>query len=79
MQSLLGSNLNGEKMIQVPLEPYWVNAANWFINKYGTDQQEYYRWLADQGVQGLPMLTEFTDHLKFIDPDQALLFRLRWA
>lgn len=65
-------------MIQVPLEPYWVNAANWFIDKYGVDQQEYHRWLANQGVVGSQVLT-YTDHLKFIDPDQALLFRLRWA
>lgn len=66
-------------MIQVPLEPYWVNAANWFIERYGSDQRAFICWLTDQGVQGLPMVTEYTDHLKFIDANQALLFRLRWA
>ena len=64
-------------VIRLPLEPYWHNAATWWIENTEGNLTEYYQWIAEQGVIGLPR-KEFTDYLEFANPYQALIFRMKW-
>ena len=65
-------------VIHIPLDPYWYNAANWWSEHNRGDITEYYQWMFDQGVVGLPR-DKFTDYLEFANPYQALIFRIKWA
>jgi hypothetical protein len=64
-------------MIKIPIEPYWANAAIWYVANTEGDLEEFHDWLKDQGVIGLPR-TEYTPYVEFINPYQALIFRMKW-
>jgi hypothetical protein len=65
-------------MIKLPIDPYWENAINWFVEHKQGGIRDFHRWLAEQGVVGLPR-NEFTPYLEFINPYQAIIFRIKWA
>jgi hypothetical protein len=65
-------------MIQVPITPYWENAAQWWISTGQGNIDQFYQWLENQGVVGLPR-AEYTPYLEFMNPYQAVIFRSKWA
>ena len=65
-------------VIHIPLDPYWSNAAAWWVANERGGIDDYYQWMENQGVIGLPR-ENFTDYLEFINPYQALIFRIKWA
>jgi len=62
---------------RIPIEPYWENAALWFLNNRGDSITEYHKWLGEQGIIGLPRPT-YTPYLEFEDPCLATIFMLKW-
>ena len=66
-------------VIRLPLEPYWHNAVTWWADQHTCGNiADYYQWMANQGVVGLPR-AKFTDYLEFANPYEALIFRMKWA
>ena len=52
-------------VIRLPLDPYWHNAATWWLENVGFNQaSEYDEWLAEQGVVGMPRAV-FTNYLEY--------------
>jgi hypothetical protein len=64
-------------MIKLPIDPYWENAITWFSEHKHGGIRDFHRWMAEQGVVGLPR-NDFTPYLEFINPYQALIFRMKW-
>jgi hypothetical protein len=65
-------------MIQVPIDPYWKHAAEWWIENNRGNIRDFHVWLGDQGVLGLPR-KEFTPYLEFDTDYEAVIFRTKWA
>ena len=65
-------------MTRLPIEPYWVNAAEWWLANRNSNNEEFRFWLYTQGVYPVVRKT-FYPWIEFEDPEQALLFQLRWA
>jgi hypothetical protein len=65
-------------MTRLPIEPYWVNAAEWWLENHNNNNEEFRFWLYTQGVFPAVRKT-FYPWIEFEDPEQALMFQLRWA
>lgn len=63
---------------QLPIEPYWVNAAEWWLANRNTDNNEFNCWLYSQGLFAVHR-ESFYPWIEFSNPKQALLFQLRWS
>lgn len=63
---------------RLPIEPYWANAAFWWLENRNCNNAEFNQWLYKQGV--IPMQHEqFHPWIYFEKPEDALIFQLRWA
>jgi hypothetical protein len=64
---------------KLPLEPYWVNAAMWFVDNRPSDSiLQFHSWLRNQGVINLPR-EQFTPYIEFDSALAATLFAVKWA
>jgi hypothetical protein len=65
-------------MIRLPVDPYYFNAATWWLKNRNDDSEEFKAWLKEQG-------TEIQEHdsyypwLDFESPLLATLFRIKWG
>ena len=65
-------------MIRLPIEPYWVNAAEWWLENRNSNSEEFRYWLYTQGVFPVRR-TSFYPWIEFEDPELATMFQLRWS
>jgi hypothetical protein len=74
-------------LIKVPVEPYWVNAVQWYVeNCMGICTEEnqkkelakYDAWMSEQGAH-IIRIGDYYPWLHFTDPVAATMFMLRWA
>lgn len=65
-------------MTRLPIEPYWVNAAEWWIENHNSNTEEFGYWLYTQGVSPV-MRKSFFPWIEFEHANQALIFQLKWA
>lgn len=63
---------------RLPNDPYWFNAAMWWMTNCNCNNEEFCGWLSEQGVI-IMKRHHFYPWLDFNDRDAALLFQLRWA
>ena len=66
------------KMIRLPIEPYWANAALWWLENRNSNTEEFNYWLYTQGVFPVKRKS-FYPWIEFEDPEQATMFQLRWS
>lgn len=65
-------------MIRLPVDPYYVNAATWWLENKNHNNEKFKAWLKEQG-------TEIQEHdsyypwLDFESPLSATLFRIMWS
>jgi len=64
--------------VEVDVDPYWVNAANWWLNNRNNDVIEFNDWLAEQGVIIIER-KQFTPYIEFDCPLSATLFKIKWS
>jgi hypothetical protein len=65
-------------MIKLPIEPYWANAAVWWLENHNSNTEEFRYWLYTQGVFPVQRKS-FYPWIEFEDPELATMFQLRWA
>jgi hypothetical protein len=65
-------------MIQLPVEPYYINAANWWLNNRNNNNLQFQSWLESQGII-VKERKEYYPWLDFENPLLATLFRIKWA
>jgi hypothetical protein len=68
-------------MNQLAVEPYWVNAARWWIDNHPGKSGEYpnfLRWLEDQGVIVVAR-DSYYPWINFHSAEHAVIFQLRWC
>jgi hypothetical protein len=65
-------------MTRLPIEPYWVNAAEWWLANHNSNTEEFRFWLYTQGVFPVRRRS-FYPWIEFEDPEQALMFQLKWS
>lgn len=65
-------------MTRLPIEPYWVNAATWWLDNCNSDNTEFNRWLFAQGVFPINRQS-FYPWIEFENPEDAIMFQLRWG
>lgn len=65
-------------MTRLPIEPYWVNAATWWLANCNSDNTEFNRWLFTQGVFPINRQS-FYPWIEFENPEDAIMFQLRWS
>ena len=66
------------KMIRLPIEPYWANAALWWLENRNSNNEEFRYWLYTQGVFPVKRKS-FYPWIEFEDPELATMFQLRWS
>lgn len=64
-------------MIQLPVEPYYVNAATWWLQNKNSNISEFNSWLEGQGVI-IKNRDSYYPWLDFESPLSATLFRIKW-
>jgi hypothetical protein len=65
-------------MYKLPVEPYYVNAAKWWLENKNNNNDEFRLWLEDQGVT-IKNRDSYYPWLDFEDSFLMTLFRIRWA
>lgn len=68
-------------MNQLPVEPYWVNAARWWIDNHPGGPGEYssfLAWLTEQGVSVVKR-DSYYPWIDFHSAEHAVIFQLRWC
>jgi hypothetical protein len=65
-------------MTQLPIEPYWVNAAEWWLANHNSDNEDFNYWLHTQGVFTVKRKS-FYPWIEFENPEDALIFQLKWS
>jgi len=66
-------------MNKLDIEPYWVNAAKWYINNRGISSiNDFHNWLRNQGVINLPR-KELTLYIEFSSIYELVLFQIKWS
>ena len=63
---------------RLPIDPYWINAAQWWLANHNYNNEEFCCWLKEQGVV-IVKRYHFYPWLDFHDYEAALIFQLRWA
>jgi len=64
-------------MITVLVEPYWVNAAEWWLKYRNDNQTQFNVWLSKQGVL-VKYRKEYTPYIEFSSEVQAKVFQAKW-
>ena len=65
-------------MYRLPVEPYYVNAATWWLENRNNDNEEFKAWLHSQGT----IVEEHDSYypwLEFSNPLLVTLFKIRWS
>ena len=65
-------------MFKIPVDPYYVNAATWWLENNNHDNEEFKAWLKEQGT----VIQEHDSYYPWLDfesPLAATLFRIMWA
>ena len=65
-------------MTRLPIEPYWVNAAEWWLANCNSDNEAFCYWLYTQGVFPAKRHS-FYPWVEFENPEDAVVFQLRWS
>jgi hypothetical protein len=65
-------------MTRLPIEPYWVNAATWWLENCNTNNDEFCYWLFTQGVFPVKRKS-FYPWIEFGCAEDATMFQLRWG
>ena len=65
-------------MTKLPVEPYWVNAANWWLKNHNDNNHEFNLWLREQGVHVVKR-DKFYPWIEFHEPVHAVIFQLKWS
>ena len=65
-------------MYKLPVEPYYVNAATWWLENKNHDNEEFKAWLKEQGIV-IQEHDSYYPWLDFENPLAATLFRIMWA
>lgn len=65
-------------MYKLPVEPYYVNAATWWLENQNRDNEEFKAWLKEQGTV-IKDRNSYYPWLDFEDSFMMTLFRIRWA
>ena len=64
-------------MYKLPVEPYYVNAAKWWLENKNHDNEEFKAWLEEQGTI-IKDRNSYYPWLDFESPLLATLFRIKW-
>ena len=62
------------ELIKLSIEPYWVNAAQWWLANKNSNNQQFKMWLYEQGVSKME-----PGYLYFKDSKHSLMFQLKWG
>ena len=68
----------GLDMYKLPVEPYYVNAATWWLENKNHDNEEFKAWLKEQGTE-IQKHDSYYPWLDFEYSFSMTLFRLRWS
>jgi len=65
-------------MYKLPVDPYYFNAANWWLQNRNTNNGEFRAWLKEQGTE----IQKHDSYYPWLDFEYSFamtLFRLRWS
>lgn len=65
-------------MYRLPVDPYYVNAANWWLENNNSDNDQFKAWLGGQGT----IIEEHDTYYPWLDFESGLLmvlFRMKWS
>jgi hypothetical protein len=65
-------------MIKLPVDPYYINAATWWLNNRECDNNQFQEWLQYQGV----ITADRETYYPWLDFDNTLLatlFKIKWS
>ena len=65
-------------MYKLPVDPYYVNAATWWLENKNDDNEEFKAWLKEQGTE-IQKHDSYYPWLDFEYSFSMTLFRLRWS
>jgi hypothetical protein len=65
-------------MYKLPVDPYYVNAATWWLENRNANNDEFRAWLECQGVT-IKNRDSYYPWLDFESPLLATLFRIKWG
>ena len=65
-------------MYKLPVDPYYVNAATWWLENRNHDIEEFNAWMKEQGTE-IQKHDSYYPWLDFESPLAATLFRIMWA
>jgi len=65
-------------MYKLPVDPYYFNAANWWLQNRNHDNEEFKAWLKEQGCE-IQKHDSYYPWLDFEYSFSMTLFRLRWS
>jgi len=65
-------------MYKLPVDPYYFNAANWWLQNRNHDNEEFKEWMREQGT----IIKDRDAYYPWLDFEYSFsmtLFRLRWS
>jgi hypothetical protein len=65
-------------MYRLPVEPYYVNAATWWLENNNSNNDQFKAWLKSQGT----IIEEHDSYYPWLDFESGLLmvlFRMKWT
>jgi len=65
-------------MYKLPVDPYYFNAATWWLKNRNTNNGEFRAWLKEQGTE-IQKHDSYYPWLDFEYSFSMTLFRLRWS
>jgi len=65
-------------MYKLPVDPYYFNAATWWLENMNHDNEEFKAWLKEQGTE-IQKHDSYYPWLEFEDSFMMTLFRIRWS
>lgn len=68
----------GDIMYRLPVEPYYVNAANWWLENNNSNNDQFKVWLKSQGTV-IEEHDSYYPWLDFEDPLEVQRFMIRFG
>jgi hypothetical protein len=62
----------------IPVDPYYISAATWWLKNRNDNQLHFNLWLCEQGVV-LKKRKEYTPYLEFNSQVESEIFRIKWS
>jgi len=65
-------------MYKLPVDPYYFNAANWWLQNRNHDNEEFKEWMREQGT----IIKDRDGYYPWLDFEDSFLmtiFRIRWS